>query len=162
MLRPGPLTLRPSCKGACTCLKRILLMKMTKSLPIALMLGWAMGAQAGDYTHLTFQKTDSTTLALDVTSLTMTFSGGQLLATNTQGTCSLTLADLAQMFFSNGPATGVAAVDAADAASAPVTVYTLTGATLGTYDRLSAFTRQAPKGVYIVKSNGRTFKTTVR
>ena len=161
MLRPGPLTLRPSCKGACTCLIRILLMKMTKSLPIALMLGWAMGAQAGDYTHLTFQKTDSTTLALDVTSLTMTFSGGQLLAINTQGTYSLTLANLAQMFFSNGPATGVAAVDA-DAASAPVTVYTLTGATLGTYDRLSAFTRQAPKGVYIVKSNGRTFKTTVR
>jgi hypothetical protein len=161
MLRPGPLTLRPSCKGACTCLIRILLMKMTKSLPIALMLGWAMGAQAGDYTHLTFQKTDSTTLALDVTSLTMTFSGSQLLATNTQGSYSLTLADLAQMFFSNGPATGVAAVDA-DAASAPVTVYTLTGATLGTYDRLSAFTRQAPKGVYIVKSNGRTFKTTVR
>lgn len=136
-------------------------MKMTKSLPIALMLGWAMGAQAGDYTHLTFQKTDSTTLALDVTSLTMTFSGGQLLATNTQGTYSLTLTDLAQMFFSNGPATGVTAV-ASDAASAPVTVYTLTGATLGTYDRLSAFTRQAPKGVYIVKSNGRTFKTTVR
>lgn len=136
-------------------------MKMTKSLPIALMLGWAMGAQAGDYTHLTFQKTDSTTLALDVTSLTMTFSGGQLLATNTQGTYSLTLADLAQMFFSNGSTMGVAGV-AADAASAPVTVYTLTGASLGTYDRLSAFTRQAPKGVYIVKSNGRTFKTTVR
>lgn len=136
-------------------------MKMTKSLPIILLLGWATGTQAGDYTHLTLQKTDSTTLALDVTSLTMTFSEGHLLAINNQGTYTLTLADLSQMFFSNGTTNGVAAI-ATDAASAPVTVYTLTGASLGAYDSLSIFTRQAPKGVYLVKSNGKTFKTTVK
>lgn len=134
---------------------------MTKSLPIILLLGWATGAQAGDYTHLNLQKTDSTTLALDVTSLAMTFSEGHLLATNNQGTHTLTLADLSQMFFSNGTTNGVAAV-ATDAASAPVTVYTLTGASLGAYDSLSTFSRQAPKGIYLVKSNGKTFKTTVK
>ena len=136
-------------------------MKMTKSLFIALLLGWATGAKAGDYTHLTLQKTDSTTLALDVSSLSMTFSDGHLVATNEQGTYTLALADLARMFFSNGSSTGLASVTD-DVESAPVTVFTLAGVSLGQYDRLSTFTQRAAKGVYLVKSNGKTFKTTVR
>lgn len=137
------------------------LMKKTKSLFIALLLGWAAGAQAGDYTHLTIQKADSTTLALDVASLTMTFSDGQLVATNNQGTRTLAVADLARMFFSDGTSTGIdTATDAP--ASTPIRVYTLSGVSLGQYDRLATFTRRAAKGVYLVKSNGRTFKTTVK
>ncbi len=144
-----------------TYLNYLQLMKITKTLFVALLLGCATGAQAGDYTHLTFQKADSTTLALDVASLTMTFSDGHLLATNDQGTYTLSLADLAQMFFSNGSTAGLDALSA-DVTTAPVSVYTLAGVSLGEYDRLATFTQRAAKGVYIVKSNDRTFKTTVR
>lgn len=136
-------------------------MKTTKSLFIALLLGWATGTQAGDYTHLTMQKSDSTTLALDVALLTMTFADGQLVAANDRGSYTFALADLSRMFFSKASSTGLDAV-ATDAGSMPVTVYTLAGVSLGQYDSLATFTRRAAKGVYLVKCNGRTFKTTVK
>lgn len=135
-------------------------MKMKKSLFIASLLCCAAGAKADDYTHLTFQKTDSTTLSVDVASLTMTFDDGQLVATNGTATYRLSVADLARMYFSDGTTTGIAQPDA-DTGST-VEVYTLSGMKLGNYSSAETFARRAAKGVYVVKSNGRTFKTTVK
>ena len=62
-----------------------------------------LGVTAQDYTYpyLIFTAADGTQTTLSATSLEMTFADGQLVATNGDGTTTLTLADLASMTFSS-------------------------------------------------------------
>lgn len=136
------------------------LMKMKKSLFIAALLCCAMGAKADDYTHLTFQKNDSSTLSISVASLTMTFDGEQLVATNGTATYQLNVSDLARMYFSDGTPTGITQLN--NNTNHNVEIYTPAGIRLGSYASLEAFAQQADKGLYVVKSNGRTYKTIVK
>lgn len=135
---------------------------MTKTLIISTLLGWATATQADTYSYLTFQKADSSCVAVAVESLSMTFANGKLIATNGTDTYELSVADLSRMFFSSTTPTGIADLATDRPANAQVEAYALTGARLGTFANLKAFEQRAPKGVYVVRTNGRTLKLSVK
>lgn len=136
---------------------------ITKTLLAAALLISPAAAQADDYAYLAFQRADSTCTSLNVESLEMTFDAqGNLIATNGQGTCQMTVADLARMYFTNTPTTTAISAATQTATGNTVEVYTLAGTRLGTFATEADVKRCAPKGIYLVKANGQTLKMTVR
>lgn len=113
------------------------------------------------YGYLTFQNSDGTTVSMPVGSLTMTFSDGKLIATNGTVTKELTLEDLGNMYFSTDNVTGIKDVSITDA-DGEVEAFSMQGVSLGKFASLTSLKDKLPSGVYVVKSKGKTQKTTIR
>ena len=56
-------------------------------------------AQAGGYDYLTFEKSDGRQVSVKADGLKMTFTDGNLVARNNEGTMTFALAELSKMFF---------------------------------------------------------------
>jgi len=108
--------------------------------------------QSSTYTYLTFETTDGEKISVPASSLSLTISGTTL----TAGSQSFTLSNLSKMYFSNADeTTGISEalkVDSEEFASA--TFYDLQG------HKVSK--EQMRRGVYIVKTNSRTYKIMVK
>ena len=115
------------------------------------MLVGALTAQAEDYTYLTFETTDGAKASVSVASdVTLTISGTTL----TVGSQSFTLTNLSKMYFSNtDETTGIEEITSATLDEA-TDIYDLQG------HKVSK--DQMRRGVYIVKTNSRTYKMAVR
>lgn len=118
-------------------------------------------AHADTYPYLTFQTADGTTVSIKVESLMMTFSDGKLVVSNGTDSQELTVVDLSSMYFSTSDATGIKEVAISDA-DGEVEAFSLQGVSYGKFSNLQAFKGKATPGVYVVKSNGKTQKITVR
>lgn len=118
---------------------------------------------ADDYTYpyLVFTNSQGQQTAIAVDGLEIKISDGNLLATNAEGTTTLSLADLASMQFTETADTSTG-IDELDTAELPVTVYSLSGIEVGTFDNLKMAQQRLQQGVYIVKQNGKTAKFCVR
>ncbi len=114
----------------------------------------ALTAQAGDYTYLTFETTDGAKTSVDVSSLPVTINLDN--STLTIGNQTFALADLSKMYFSTqSESTGISEelrVNSEELSTA--TFYDLQGH--------KVTKEQMKKGVYIVKTNGRTYKIVVK
>lgn len=75
-------------------------------LSVVIALFGLLSLQASNYTKLTFQQIDGTKQSVDLQSLVITFSDGQLLATNANGDQSFALRNLAKMYFSTSSIIG--------------------------------------------------------
>jgi hypothetical protein len=75
-------------------------------LSVVIALFGLLSVQASNYTKLTFQQVDGTKQSVDLQSLVITFSDGQLLATNENGDQSFALRNLAKMYFSTSSIIG--------------------------------------------------------
>ena len=123
---------------------------MKKFFILFMVLVGALTMQAEDYAYLTFETTDGMKASVPVESLTLTINGTTL----TAGTQSFTISNLSKMYFST-----------ADETSG---IEEITNATLdeGTdiYDLQGhkVMKEQMKKGVYIVKTNNRTYKMIVK
>ena len=111
-------------------------------------------AQADDatYSYLTFETVDGAKTSVSVTSLPMSVnvSGGTL----TVGGQTFTLADLSKMYFSNtNETTAIQEVKAADLDD-DADIYDLQGR--------KVTKAQMRRGIYVVKTNGGTYKVNVR
>lgn len=108
-------------------------------------------AQAEGYTYLTFETTDGAKASVAVENLTLTISGTTL----TAGSQQFTLSNLSKMYFSTSDetATGIEEINSA-AIEEATDIYDLQG------HKVSK--EQMKKGVYIVKTNSRTYKMVVR
>ncbi len=111
-------------------------------------------AQADDatYSYLTFETVDGAKTSVAVTSLPMSVnvSGGTL----TVGGQTFTLADLSKMYFSNtNETTAIQEVKAADLDD-DADIYDLQGRKVAK--------AQMRRGIYVVKTNGGTYKVNVR
>ena len=108
-------------------------------------------AQAEGYTYLTFETTDGAKASVAVENLTLTISGTTL----TAGSQQFTLSNLSKMYFSisDETATGIEEINSAAIEEAN-DIYDLQG------HKVSK--EQMKKGVYIVKTNSRTYKMVVR
>ena len=108
-------------------------------------------AQAEGYTYLTFETTDGAKASVAVENLTLTISGTTL----TAGSQQFTLSNLSKMYFSTSDetATGIEEINSASIEEA-TDIYDLQG------HKVSK--EQMKKGVYIVKTNSRTYKMVVR
>jgi ethanolamine utilization protein EutA (predicted chaperonin) len=124
---------------------------MKKILMLLTMLVGTLTAQAEDYTYLTFETTDGAKASVSVASdVTLTISGTTL----TVGSQSFTLTNLSKMYFSNtDETTGIEEITSATLDEA-TDIYDLQG------HKVSK--DQMRRGVYIVKTNSRTYKMVVR
>ena len=124
---------------------------MKKILMLLTMLVGALTAQAEDYTYLTFETTDGAKASVSVASdVTLTISGTTL----TVGSQSFTLTNLSKMYFSNTDETTAIEEITSATLDEATDIYDLQG------HKVSK--DQMRRGVYIVKTNSRTYKMVVR
>ncbi len=126
---------------------------MKKILLLLTILVGTLKAQAGDYTYLTFESTDGAKVSVDVSSLPVTINLDN--STLTIGNQTFVLADLSKMYFSTSDetTTGIKEITSATLDEA-TDIYDLQGH--------KVTKEQMKKGVYIVKTNNRTYKMVVR
>ena len=129
-----------------------------KNLFLLLALGFAMMAHASTYNYLVFTNQAGSTTAFSVSNLTLEVNGTNLQVTNDAGTVSMVLTELASMQFSVDQT--VTSVENVLNADAPVQVYSVTGALLGTYTSLLEVSKSLQAGTYVI-SNGKISQTIV-
>lgn len=129
-----------------------------KNVFLLLALGFAMIAHASTYNYLVFTNQSGTTTAFAVTNLSLKVNGNDLQVTNDAGTLNLVLTELASMQFSVDE--DVTALENILYADAPVQVYSVTGASLGTYNSMQDAAKSLQIGTYII-SNGNISQTIV-
>ena len=132
---------------------------MKRSLFVLATALCVMMAQAADYPYLVFTNTGGTTTVLGVANLTLTVSGNSLEVSNTEGTTTFVLTELANMQFSKDGST-ILAVDQVLDAEQPVSVYSMTGVLLGTYNSLTEGVEALCAGAYVIKQ-GKNSQTIV-
>lgn len=128
---------------------------MKRSLFILVTVICAVMAQAADYPYLVFTNTGGTTTVLGVTNMTLAVSGSNLSVTNADGTTAFVLTDLANMQFSVDGST-VSAIDHVLDAGQPVSVFSLTGISLGTFNSLTEGVKTLSTGTYVIKQGVNT------
>lgn len=124
---------------------------MKKFFLLLTVLVTTLTVQAEGYTYLTFETTDGAKASVSVENLTLTINGTTL----TAGSQQFTLSNLSKMYFSTSDetATGIEEINGASIEEA-TDIYDLQG------HKVSK--EQMRKGVYIVKTNSRTYKMVVR
>ena len=133
---------------------------MKKILWLVLTVVCAVMAQAADYPYLVFTNTAGTTTVMSVSSLTMTVSGSSLQVTNSDGTETFALTDLASMQFSaEGTVTAIEHVLEADR---PVEIFSVTGVQLGSFGSLREAVCVLSTGAYVVKQGVSTQTVVVK
>ena len=119
-----------------------------------------MMAHAGTYNYLVFTNQSGTTTAFTVSNLTLKVNGSDLQVTNDEGTVKMVLTELASMEFSaDKTATGVEGVLNADTL---VQVYSVTGASLGTYSSMVEAAKSLQAGTYVISNGDQSQKIVVK
>ena len=121
-----------------------------KNIFLLLALGFAMMAHAASYSYLEFTSTSGTKTAFAVTNLTISVNGTDLQVSNDNGTVNFVLTDLASMQFTASTTTALENILDGDQ---PVQVYSVTGASMGTYPSIIEATQTLKAGSYVI-SNG--------
>lgn len=124
---------------------------------LAMLVG-VLAAQAEEYTYLTFEMMDGTKASVPVEGLTLNISGTTL----TAGSQQFTLSNLAKMYFSttDETATGIETIDNGQLTmDDSAEIYDLKGHKI---ENSKLLNRELPHGVYIVKTNSRTYKMIIR
>ena len=127
-------------------MKKIVLLLMT-------LVGGGLAVQADDnYTYLTFETTDGAKVSVSVSSLAVTINLDN--STLVIGNETFALADLSKMYFSTqSETTGIQEISSATIDEA-ADIYDLQGH--------KVTKAQMKKGVYIVKTNSKTYKIVKR
>ena len=128
---------------------------MKRSLYILAVVLCAVTAQAADYPYLVFTNTGGTSTVLSVSDMTLAVSGSSLQVTNTDGTTSFILTELADMQFSKDGST-VSAIENVIDAGAAVEVFSMTGISLGHYNTLLEAVSAAGTGAYVIMQGANT------
>ena len=129
-------------------MKRFMILTMLALLTI--------GSSAEDYNYLVFTQSDGTTKSIAAGNVTIAFADGNLTATSGSETVTIPLASLTKMAFSNDGTTGIVLTTADGKLTADdAEVYDLNGRRMPSSATLS-------RGIYILKSNGKTSKIQVR
>ena len=121
-------------------------------------LGFAMMAYASTYNYLVFTNQNATTTAFPVNNLTLKVNGNELSVTNNDGTVNLVLTNLVSMQFSKDKT--ITSLENVINADEIVQVYSVTGASLGTYNSMVEAAKKLSAGTYIL-SNGKLSQTIV-
>lgn len=126
---------------------------MKKSILLFMALIGAMNVQAEDFSYLTFDMTDGAKASVSVASLTLSINGNTL----TAGSQTFTLANLSRMYFSatDETTTGIEEIESDKLLiDGSTEIYDLKGRKISK--------TEMKKGVYIVKTQNKTYKIIVR
>ena len=129
-----------------------------KKVSLLFALGFAMMAYASTYNYLVFTNQNGTTTAFSVNNLTLKVNGNELSVTNNDGTVNLVLTNLVSMQFSKDKT--ITSLENVINADEIVQVYSVTGASLGTYNSMVEAAKKLSAGTYIL-SNGKLSQTIV-
>ena len=130
-----------------------------KRLSLLLAVCGSLLSYAGSYNYLVFVSTAGTTTTFSVEGLTMHVEGSHLHVSNTNGTVDLVLTDLASMQFSSDGTTMLENVLNADA---PVQVYSVTGASIGTYCSMVEAAKGLNAGTYVIASGNQSLTVVIK
>lgn len=130
-----------------------------KRLFLLLAVCGSLLSYAGSYNYLVFVSTAGTTTTFSVEVLTMHVEGSHLHVSNTNGTVDLVLTDLASMQFSSDGTTMLENVLNADA---PVQVYSVTGASIGTYCSMVKAAKGLNAGTYVISSGNQSLTVVIK
>ena len=130
-----------------------------KRLSLLLAVCGSLLSYAGSYNYLVFVSTAGTTTTFSVEGLTMHVEGSHLHVSNTNGTVDLVLTDLASMQFSSDGTTMLENVLNADA---PVQVYSVTGASIGTYCSMVEAAKGLNAGTYVISSGNQSLTVVIK
>ena len=134
---------------------------MTKKvLLITLAMAAVLSTYAADYTYLTLVEQDGTKTSLTAIGLTITFSDGNLVATNsiTSESKTIPLSNFVSMNFSNNneSTTGINTIESESfSISDADAIYDLAGRQISSYAPLA-------KGIYIIKKGSVTRKIQIK
>lgn len=131
-------------------------------LTLSLMIAVALTANAGNLDYLTVQKSDGTMVSFRSSGLTITFSGGNMIVTQSGTPTTLPLSALSKMFFSDNDVSGIKAATQARTSVEAGEVFDLQGRRVATQMRLTDMQGKLPKGIYVVKNGDATVKVTVK
>ena len=135
---------------------------MKKEFLFVLGLAGTLMAHADDYPYLTFLNTNGTEQSVVATGLIITFSDGQMIATDNGGkVTTISLSDLNKMYFSSGTSAIENTETEEETKDSEVEVFTLEGTSLGKYEDIQQATTSLQKGVYVVKRSHQTLKIAV-
>ena len=129
-----------------------------KKVSLLFALGFAMMAYASTYNYLVFTNQNGSTTAFSVNNLTLKVNGNELSVTNNDGTVNLVLTNLVSMQFSKDKT--ITSLENVINADEIVQVYSVTGASLGTYNSMVEAAKKLSAGTYIL-SNGKLSQTIV-
>jgi len=133
---------------------------MKKTVMIfALLMAVCFRLNAQSYDYLTFQTADGSVYSMTASGLTITFSDGQMKAQVGSETLSLTLSDLTKMYFSETNGISGTQINQIDS---DVSVFTIDGKQMGTYQSVEAARSSLKPGVYVLKAGNKTVKMTVK
>ena len=133
---------------------------MKKILLAVMLAAGVLPAMAGEYAYLAFTNTSGITTSLSAVNLAATVSGSSLVVTNDEGTVSFALTELASMQFST--ITPETALDNVLDGDQPVTVLSISGTSLGSFDNLVQAAQQLDKGTYVIVQSGKSQKLVVK
>ena len=131
-----------------------------KNLFLLLVLSFAMLSHASTYSYLVFTNQSGTSTAFKVTNLTLKVNGTDLQVTNDAGTVSMVLTELASMQFSVDQT--VTSVENVLNADAPVQVYSVTGASIGTYCSMVEAAKGLNAGTYVISSGNQSLTVVIK
>ena len=116
-----------------------------------MVLACVLNVQADDYPYLTFETTDGAKVSVPASSLTLTISGNTI----TAGQQPFTLSSLSKMYFSKTDENTATIIGQTTASSEDAAeIYDLQGHQVKK--------EQMQKGVYIIKTNSKTYKKIVK
>lgn len=128
---------------------------MKKLFILTMLAALTLGARAAEYNYLVFTLNDGTTQSVSASNLNITFADGKLKATSGNNTVTIDLTSLAKMEFSNEGTTGISTVSCDFVITDDTEIYDLNGRHLPSNATLS-------RGIYIIKSNGKTTKVNIK
>ena len=131
-----------------------------KNLFLLLALCLSMTAYATTYNYLVFTNQSGTITAFKVNNLTLEVNGTDLQVTNDEGTVTLILSELASMQFSVDQT--VTSVENVLNADAPVQVYSVTGASIGTYCSMVEAAKGLNAGTYVISSGNQSLTVVIK
>ena len=133
---------------------------MKKSiLLLALIATFSTNVFSFDYQYLTFLKSDGSSLSVTAEGLKITFVDGNLVATQGGQTTTIALTDLNKMYFTS-EATGIKLTDSEQLTIDNAEVYDIQGRRVN--GQWSTVNGQLPRGIYIVKKDGKSTKVIVQ
>lgn len=128
---------------------------MKKTIILSLLMLLTIGSQAADYNYMVFTLSDNTTKSITATDLSISFTGGNLVATSGNSTVTIPLTQLSKMEFSNDGTTGIDSIETDVTIDEATEIYDMNGRRMPNGSNLS-------RGIYIIKSNGKTTKVQVK
>lgn len=134
-------------------------LKKTAFLSVALVAS-AMPVAAQQYEYMQFTLANGETQNFKAEGLKLTFSGGNAVVESADGDATFALSSLASMAFTGG-SSAVGGVMDGDG-DGEVTVFTPQGCCIGTFKNAEEAVNGLPRGIYLVRQNGKTVKKALR